>query len=276
MSPIPIAVLTPTGTKPAPYSAESLADAATKEPTGVYTVARTYERNKALLLAEHLNRLERSAQLEGINVTLDRAALRAALRALIEQADYDESRFRITIPHDAPTQPILSLEVYTPVAPEAIANGVRVITLPLERHNPAAKTTAWMTTRRSVVESFPAGIYEGILISSQGALLEGTSSNFYAVKAGVLRTAPDSTVLSGIARQIVLTVAPDLLPVMLESIDISEITTLDETFITSSGRGLVPVVEIDGRRVGDGKPGPFTIKLRQRYENWAFDHLEPI
>ncbi len=276
MSPIPIAILTPKGTIPASYTADSLADAAMKEPAGVYTVARTYERNKALLLDAHLDRLERSAQLEGISVTLDRIALRDALRALIEQSGYSESRFRITIPHELPTEPILSLEPYKPVAPEAIADGVRAITLPLERHNPTAKTTAWMTARRSAVESFPTVIYEGILISSDSALLEGTSSNFYAIKAGNLYTAPDNIVLGGIARKIVLTVAPDVLPVILESVYLGDISALAEAFITSSGRGVVPVVEIDGNRIGDGRPGSFTFKLREAYNTWAAAHLEPI
>src|ERR1051325_9470247 len=101
MSYSPICILPPDAVTRPQYTAESLADAANKEPQGVYTVARTYERNKALLLNDHLDRLERSAQLEGITVTLDRPALRTALRNLIEQSGYTESRFRITIPHAA-------------------------------------------------------------------------------------------------------------------------------------------------------------------------------
>src|SRR5947207_8201223 len=98
MSRIPISILTPQGVISAPYVADSLADAALKEPQGVYTVARTYERNKALLLNDHLDRLERSALLEGISVTLDRPALRAALHDLIDQSGIADSRCRITIP----------------------------------------------------------------------------------------------------------------------------------------------------------------------------------
>src|SRR5438105_12262703 len=126
---IPICILTPQGVIAAPYSAESLADAATREPQGVYTVARTFKRNQALLLDDHLGRLEQSAQLEGISTRLDRPALRAALRALIDQSDYAESRFRITIPRDQPDYLILSLELFKPVPTEVIENGARVITL---------------------------------------------------------------------------------------------------------------------------------------------------
>src|SRR5690242_6109125 len=115
MSGIPINIVKPQGVVAPTYTAESLADAATKEPQGVYTVARTYERNKALLLNDHLDRLERSAQLEGISVTLDREALRDALRNLIDQSGYSDSRFRITIPRANPDQQIISLEPFKPV-----------------------------------------------------------------------------------------------------------------------------------------------------------------
>src|SRR5258707_14888372 len=98
MGNIPIGIVTPQGMQPAPYGAESLAEAATKEPQGVYTLARTFRRNQAVLLNDHLDRLEQSAKLEGIAVRLDRTALRNALRTLIEQSGYAESRFRITVP----------------------------------------------------------------------------------------------------------------------------------------------------------------------------------
>jgi len=276
MSPIPISIVTPERVTPAPYSADSLADAANKEPQGVYTLARTYERNKALLLNDHLDRLERSAQLEGIIGKLDRSALRAALRNLIDQSGYAESRFRITIPRAAPDQQIISLEQFKPVPVEIITNGARIITLHMERQNPVAKTTAWMTERKSAVEAFPPGIYEGVLVGTDGALLECTSSNFYAILDGTLRTAGDALVLGGIARRVLLTVAPDVLPVRLEPIHVEQIRTLGEAFLTSAGRGVVPIVEIDGQSIGDGNLGPLTLKLRAAYESWAAVHLEPI
>src|SRR5262249_54293904 len=137
-----------------------------------------------------------------------RSALRSALRSLIEQSGYADARFRITIPAAEPQKLIISLEPFKPVPPEIIENGARVITVHLERHNPVAKTTDWMTKRKATVDSFPQGIYEGVLVSPEGKLLEGTSSNFYGVLDGILRTADDSEVLSGIARRVLLIVAP--------------------------------------------------------------------
>ncbi len=273
---IPIGMLKGDSVEPVPYTATSLADAADKEPQGVYTVTRTYDRDHVLLLDEHLNRLERSARLDGMAVHLDRPAIRRALRRLIDQSGYAESRFRITIPRDMPDQPIITLEPFKPVPEEIIRDGARVITVHLARRNPVAKTTDWMSARKTAFDHFAPGIYEGILVSADGYLLEGTNSNFYAIKDNALRTADDSRVLSGIARQILLSVAPDVLPVQQQPVHVDEIPTLSEALLTSSGRGVVPIVEIDGHRVGDGRPGAYTLRLREAYNALSKARLEPI
>ncbi len=242
----------------------------------MYTVGRTYQRNRVLLLDEHFNRLERSARLERIPLHLDRVAVRQALRTLIDRSGYPDSRFRITIPRDEPDQPIISLEPFKPVPQTIIDTGTRVVTVQMTRPNPVAKTTEWMTTRKAATDSFTPDIFEGILISIEGTMLEGTNSNFYAIKGGILRTADESSVLSGIARQILLTVAPDVLPVERRPVHIEEIPTLNEALLTSSGRGVVPIVEIDSHTIGNGRPGPYTIRLGQAYNAWAMAHLEPI
>ncbi|MEP7287581.1 MAG: aminotransferase class IV [Chloroflexota bacterium] len=276
---IPIALLTPQGLTEVSYTATSLAEAASKEPSGVYTVARTFDHDKALLLDDHLDRLERSAQLEGIAVKLDRSALRAALRTLIGRSGYSgdtDSRFRLTIPHAQPDHVYLSLEPFHPVPAEIITNGARVVTAHVARENPIAKTTAWMSARKATVESFPTGIYEGILVSPEGLLLEGTSSNFYAVVNGTLYTADDNRVLSGIARRLLLKVAAEILPITLTPIRETEIGSVEEALLTSAGRGVVPIIEIDGHRIGSGKPGHITQRLHEAYDSWASAHLEPI
>lgn len=275
MTAIAIGFLTPQGLVPADYSADSLANAVTKEPQGVYTVGRTYQRDHILLFDDHLDRLENSALLEGIPVQLDRLALRKAMRCLIDRSGYPESRFRITIPRTSPERVIISLEPFKPVPAEIMQNGARVVTVHLARHNPVAKSTAWIAERKSAVESFPPGIYEGILVTGEGTLLEGTSSNFYGILDGTLRTAGDA-VLSGIARRALLAAAADILPVDLRPVHVDEIPKLDEAFLTSAARGVVPIVEIDGQRIRDGKPGPFTLRLRAAYDAWAAAHLESI
>jgi branched-chain amino acid aminotransferase len=272
--PTTIGILTPTGLINADYTAETLSEAARFEPDGVYTVTRTYRRDHALLLDAHLDRLEESAHLESILLRLDRAALRAALRTLIARAGYPASRFRITVPRARPDSITLTLEPFHSVSPETRAKGVAVATVHIARHNPRTKTTDWMEQREAARAAMPAA-YEGILVNDAGELLEGFSSNFYAIRAGRLYTAGEG-VLSGIARKVVLMVAPEVLPVELRPVRPDEIPALDEAFVTSSSRGVVPVIRIDEQQVGDGKPGPLTQAISARYHAWEEAHLEPI
>ncbi len=275
LAPIPTFILTPAVFAPTPYAATSLAEAATKEPNGVYTLARTYRRDHALLFDDHIDRLEESARLMGLHVTIDRPALRRALATLIDGSGYTESRFRITIPIDSPDSLILSLEPYKPVPPEIIEGGARCATVQLARHNPAAKTTAWIAARAPATANLPAGVYEGILVSPEGVLSEGLSSNFYAIMNGALHTAGEGA-LAGMAQKIVLRIAPEMLPVMRTPITIRDLPFIDEAFISSAGRGIVPVIMLDNQIISTGHPGTVTLALRDRYQAWADAYLERI
>ncbi|MFN8527000.1 MAG: aminotransferase class IV [Anaerolineae bacterium] len=268
--------LTPDGLHPVDYSASSLADAAKLEPRdGVYTVTNTYDTFNVLKLDAHLDRLEQSAQQAQIPLTLDRVRLRHALRALIQEAGYGDVRFRVTVPAESPDSLILSVEPFKPLSPDVIAAGVKVITVHAARHNPSAKTTDWMHDRDAIQKSLPPGIYDAVLTDPSGVLLENLGANFYAILDGELRTA-GSGVLAGIAQQVVFTVAPSILPVRREAVHADDIPRLSEAFLTSASRGIVPIVEIDGIKLGNGTPGEKTLALRAAYQAWVTDHLEPL
>jgi len=272
-----IKILTPTGLHDVAYTADSLKDAVQFEPRdGIYTIANTFDTFKTLKLGAHLDRLEQSAQIVGIPLTLDRAALRAALRAMIQEAGYGDVRFRVTVPRETPTDLILSIEPFHALTAHFFTDGIRVVTTAqAERHDPAAKTTDWMHARASLEDSLPTGIYTALLVSPTGAILEGVGSNFYAVYKDELRTAGEG-VLAGISQQIVFEVAPSVIPVRREAIQLADIPLIEEAFITSSSRGIVPVVEIDGYTIGTGKPGARTLSLRAHYSAWMNSHLEEL
>jgi branched-chain amino acid aminotransferase len=227
------------------------------------------------MLDAHLDRLEESARLENIPLILDRQALRAALRQLIQQSGNAESRFRITIPRQHPDQIYLALESLSPVPQEIRQKGVWVATSHLQRDNPVAKTTTWMSQRQEAFAHLSVPAYEIILVNEQGEILEGTTSNFYAVFNGELRTAGEG-VLSGISRRALLQCIGDLLPLNLQAVTINDIPHLSEAFLTSSSRGVIPIIEIDGVMIGEGQPGKITHELSARYDAWTEAHLEPI
>jgi branched-chain amino acid aminotransferase len=275
--PCTVRILTPDGLEPAPYSADSLLDAARHEPAdGVYTITNTFGRTKVLKLDAHWNRLEDSARREGIPLRLDRPRLQAALRQLIEEADYGDVRFRVTVPASDPTCLILSCEPFKPLAPAVYQQGVRVVLVQdLARENPEAKTTDWQINRQAIEAALPNGVFTGILVSDEGELLEGLSSNFYAIVDGTLWTAGGG-VLPGIAQLIVLEVAPDVLPVRRDAPRLADLPRFAEAFLTSASRGIVPIVQINDTVLGEGAPGPLTQTLRARYQAWAAAHMEEL
>lgn len=274
MSPCTIKLLTPAGLQDAPYSADSLSDAVRFEPEGIYTVTNTYNTFQVLKFDAHLDRMEDSARQENIPLRLDRPRLRAALRQMIGDAQYGDVRFRITVPREQPDRYLLSIEPFSPPSPALIEKGVRCITVPgMARRNPAAKTNDWAQNRSK--QTLPAGIYEGLLVSEHGEILEGFGSNFYAVLDGELRTA-GMGMLPGIGQQIVFEVAPDIISIRREAVCVDDISRLSEAFMTSSSRGVIPIVEIDDQIIGDGNPGTKTAAIRAKYNAWVKAHLEDL
>jgi branched-chain amino acid aminotransferase len=269
--------LTPYGLEPVNYTAETLNGAAQYEPSdGVYTVTNTYQTTKVLKFDAHLDRMEDSARRANIPLRLDRRRLRSNLRKMIQEANFGDVRFRITVPRSQTDTFIISLEPYVPPADNIFQQGVRVITAANSaRNNPAAKTTDWMHDRGRLTEAQPAGIYDTLLLDAAGNMLEGLAANFYAVLDGELRTA-GSGVLPGIAQQIVFEVALGLLPVVKVAPNIADLPRIAEAFITSSSRGVIPVIEIDGNKLGDGTPGYWTQRIRVAYLQWAKEHLEEL
>jgi branched-chain amino acid aminotransferase len=272
-----IKILTPQGLEDALYTANSLAEAAQYEPDdGVYTVANTFNTFDTLKLDAHFDRLEDSARRANIPLQLDRKAIRYNLRMMIQTANYGSVRFRITVPRNTPDKLTLSIEPFHPPAPELIEKGVRCIIAPdSARSSAETKSTDWMHARKALSDAMPSGIYDTFLLDNAGFILEGLGANFYAILNGELRTA-GSGVLKGISQQIVLEIAPPILPVKMEAVHISELPDLSEAFLTSSSRGIIPVVEIDGVSIGDGVPGIYTKKLYESYQAWLEKHLLPL
>jgi branched-chain amino acid aminotransferase len=262
----------------------SLAGAAEDEPAnGVYLVARTYRGGLVLELDAHLDRMERSARLRGRSISVARKAIRGALRAMA--ADLlptgGDIRFRVTLVLDAEPWYLLSVEPAVDLPDEVRTRGVLCrLQWNAARQDPEIKSTDWIAARRTL----PGGeeVYEHLLVDGKGAILEGATSNFYAVIDGVVRTA-GAGVLRGIARKIVLSVVaglPEAPRPELAAPTVVELTggRVTEAFITSATRGVVPVrAIITGTDVVElGDPGPWTRRIAMGYEEWLGTHLTPL
>jgi len=269
--------LTATGLIDPGLTADSLAGAARHEPAdGVYTIANTFETFKTLRLDAHLDRLQDSARRAGVTLTLDRGALRSALRAMIAEAGYGDVRFKITASNAVPNTLLLAIEPFKPLAASIYADGVKVVSaLGAARHDPAAKTSAWMHDRKAIEDALPPGTFTALLLDGDGVILEGISSNFYAVLDGELRTA-SAGMLPGIAQQVVFAVAPEVIAIRRKAITLADVPRCTDAFITSASRGIVPVVAIDAMTIADGAPGAVTRALRRHYAAYVAAHLEEL
>jgi len=102
------------------------------------------------------------------------------------------------------------------------------------------------------------------MLDPEERILEATSANVYFVERGELRTAAAGGVLAGITLGLLLQIAErEGIPVRREAVSLAELERMDEALLTSSTRGVVPIVNVAGQRIGDGRPGPVTTRLRE-------------
>ncbi len=266
--------LTPQGSRALPWPSEATSlDAATQIlPPGFYTTFRTFARKSRVLgLRRHLRRLY--APLAG-PAPLSRAALRAVLRAALQAYPAEEARVRLVmVPNDAC---YALLEPLIPPKPEVYRTGVAALTVDLRRPRPHEKRTDFLRVRAQLRERLQAaGAYEALL-APWGRIREGLTSNFFWIRAGQVGTAKWG-VLPGVTRSIVIRLARTLaLPLRYYALPVQDIPTLAEAFLTSSSRGIVPIVRIDGQVIGTGRPGPLTQHLRAHYEAYVQQAAESL
>jgi branched-chain amino acid aminotransferase len=226
----------------------SLAASSADLPAGAYTTLRTYGGRGLVRLDQHLRRLEESAALQGQAGTIDPSAARRAVTLALNATANPESRLRLTF---APPRLFVAVEPFTPLPRRLYEQGVACVTLDVRRQNPHSKDTRFIAAAQAAYGRLPAGVEEGLLVGERGAILEGLSSNFFAVVGGTLRT-EEERALIGITRSLVLEVAEGLMPVERRAVRRDDLPHVAEAFVTSVSREVLPVVRIDDRPVGGG------------------------
>jgi branched-chain amino acid aminotransferase len=196
----------------------TLADASLSLPPGAYTTFRTYGGGAVVRLGAHLRRLEESIALQGRPSALGAEGARRALIAALRDAGYSEARVRLTF---SPPAFYVSVARFTPPPAVLYDEGVACATLPLRRENPHAKDTRFVATVQEAYGRLPPGVEEGLLVAEDGAILEGLSSNFFAVLEGALHT-EDARALAGITRGLVLEAARGRLPLVPRAVTTGE------------------------------------------------------
>jgi branched-chain amino acid aminotransferase len=252
--------------------AASLSEASALVPPGAYSTLRTHGGDGVVAFAHHLRRLEDSAAAQGQPGRLDAVAARTGLAAALAEAGHAESRVRLTW---APPHLFAAIEPFEPLPAALYEAGVSCVTVPVRRHDPRTKDTRFLETARAAYGALPPETHEGLLVGEDGALLEGLSSNFFAVAAGILHT-EEERALAGITRTLVLEAARGVLPLATTALRLDQLREATEAFLTSASRGILPVVRVDDVRIGTGRPGPLTAELRRRFDEIIARETEPL
>ncbi len=247
----------------------------------VYEVTRTV-RGRPLELGPHLDRLERSAETIALSVP-PRAEVIRAIDETLAAAGNAESYVRIMVtrgsgpisldPATAERPRLIVLVKVMELPPaKAYSDGVAVCIVGVQRNlrravDPRVKSGNYLNNVLALAEAKKAGAYEALMCDFQGRLAEGSTSNFFFVREGELLTpALEVGILEGITRQRVMELGRKVgLPVREAELEPADVASFAEALLTSSVRGVVPVVTIDGSPVGGGVPGPLTRRVMAAY-----------
>jgi len=137
--------------------------------------------------------------------------------------------------------------------------------IPNECFSTRIKSCNYLNNVLMRIEANEAGADDALALDMEGYVCEAPGYNVFMVKRGSLYT-PRDNILMGITRQTVIELAEQMqLPVVEPRIQLFDLYNADEVFLTSTAGGIVPVVELDGRTIGSGKPGPVTKEMQDRY-----------
>jgi branched-chain amino acid aminotransferase len=166
---------------------------------------------------------------------------------------------------------------------ELYKRGMEIVTVPTTRNlhnavNPAIKSLNYLNNILAKIEANIAGCEEAIMLNAEGFVAECTGDNVFLIKSGQLFTPPLSAgALYGITRGVVMELArKEGMTVGEPNLTRYDVYNADECFLTGTGAELIPVVRVDGRVIGTGKPGPVTRRLVRRYHALTEQSGEPI
>jgi branched-chain amino acid aminotransferase len=249
---------------------------------GVFEGFRVYDWN-IFRLPEHVRRLYDSAQCLLLTMPLDPAAMTAAIVETVRRRGLPDQYVRVVVSRgrgDLGLDPRLCQAPSVIIIADTIAlypehvytDGVELATVATRRTpawalDPRIKTLNYLNNIMAKIEARQAGAMEAVMLNAEGYVAECTADNIFLVRQQRLLTPSTAAgALRGVTRDSVLEIARELeIPSAEELLTRYDLYTADECFMTGTGAEIVPVVRIDGRRIGAGRPGALTAAIRQRF-----------
>ena len=253
---------------------------------GVFEGIRVYN-GKIFELEAHIDRLYRSAKAIRLAVPMSKDKLISSVKETVRANDVIGGYVRLVVtrgvgtlglnPFACENGAVFIIADNIQLYPEEFyENGMKAISATTVRNHPLAlppqvKSLNYLNNILAKIEALDSNVAEAIMYNHEGYVAEATGDNVFIVTDGVIYTPPVETgALDGITRAVVIRLASqEKLQVMERNLTRFDLYVCDEFFLTGTAAEVIGVVEIDGRVVGDGKPGPITRLLRKKFYSYA-------
>ncbi len=248
----------------------------------IYETLRTYH-GRIFAEEEHYERLEKSAHAIGLHLPADRGQLRRILQEVAAaRPAASEAGLRLIVTRGVgplgldfsacqPAVIVIGWPLPQGEHPDAEA-GVSLVITSVRRNPPSAldpqiKSGNFLNNILAHREARKRGAFEGVLLTLQGAIAECTTANIFWFRDGIVHTPSDEGILLGVTRARVLKLLERAaMEFQIGSFPADDLRAAEEIFITSTLKGVLPVVSLDGKKLGDGSPGPRTRKMMELYQ----------
>lgn len=256
---------------------------------GVFEGIRAYD-GRVFKMEEHLRRLYESARAIMLTIPIGIEEMGAAIYQTMEANGLRDAYIRLVVTRGVGdlgldprkcTSPsvIIITDRIALYPPELYERGLRAMTAPTQRVavnalNPRVKSLNYLNNILAKLDALQAGYPEAILLNPDGYVVEATGENIFILRRGVLITPPAFVgILEGITRNAVMELARGMgIPVEEKLFCRHDLYVADECFLTGTACEIMPVVEVDGRPVGSGRPGPVTARLTAAFRDLTHSH----
>jgi branched-chain amino acid aminotransferase len=260
---------------------------------GIFEGIRAYH-GRVFKLREHIDRLFDSAKAILLEIPMSSAQITRAVVEVCRENKIRDGYIRLVVTRGMGTlglnpksckrpSVIIIADKIQLYPPGVYQHGLDIITVPTTRNlhsalNPAIKSLNYLNNILAKIEANNGGCEEAVMLNAEGFVAECTGDNLFIVKNGALLTPPLSAgALYGITRRTVIELAQESgLKVSEPNLTRYDLFSADECFLTGTGAEIVPVVKIDGRVIGTGKPGRVTRRLEDEYHALTKVSGEPI
>ena len=249
---------------------------------GVYETLRAYD-GRIFMRDKHIARLNRSAELIGLNQPISEQDWPGLLREALTRNDLTDAYLRITISRGEgeigldpalcprPTVVVIA-KPFRPYPPDLFVRGADLVIVSVRRNlaealSPQIKSLNCLNNILAKQESLRAGAFDGMMLNGDGYLTECTASNVFYVQQGCLHTpSVDCGILEGITREIVIQLGRENgIPVQEGRYTPTSLLDADECFVTNTSMEIMPATRVDGKTIGPGEPGPVTRRLQDLF-----------